>query len=229
MRSVSRHANAVMQFAHIGPEVWRLDGAICGARRRWLLQPPDYDEIIKRLLRDVSLEVARCQRAKGSAKAYRVVAKLRTTPLAIDLFHNSVAGYRAQYLSGASVGEAANAHALSALLPAVVPLLLQRRPNFPSVVLEQSLSHPWTKIWIHQGLWLRHARREEQVLQVPSWAARATSNEPRVKKLVRWGSLAPETEQSFVIKGGFVFLDGSHRLGEPPKNRAEDIHTCGFT
>lgn len=218
-----------MQFTRIEPEVWRLDGAITGARRRRLLQPPEYDEIIKRLLQDVSLEVACCQRAKDGAKACRVVAKLRTTPLAIDLFHNSVAGYRAQYLSGASVGEAANTNALSALLPAIVPLLLQGRPNFPSVVFEQSLRHPWAKIWIHQGLWLCHARREEEVLQVPLWAARAASSEPRVRKLVRWGSLAPDTEPSFVIKGGFVFLDGSHRLGEPPENRAEDIHTCGFT
>lgn len=218
-----------MEFTRIQPDVWRLERAITGKRRRRLLQPPEYEEIIALLLRDVTLEMARCQRAKDGERAYRVVTKLRATPTVIDLFHNAASGYRAQYLAGTSIGEAANEYALSTLLPAVVPLLLANRPDFPNLVLEQSLRHPWTKIWIHQGLWLRRARRDQQNLRVLSWESRAGSSEPRTRKLVRWGLLTPDSESSFVIKGGFVFLDGRHRLGKPPKNRAEDIHTCGFT
>lgn len=218
-----------MKFTRIEPDEWRLDGAVPGARRRLLLEPPDYNEIVEHLLQDISLEDARCQRAEDSVKAYRVVTRLRTTPRAIDLFHNSAGGYRAQYLSSASLGEAANNYALLTLVPVVVSLLLQKRVNFPSVVLDQSLRHPMTKIWIHQGRWLRCARRDQHVLKIPSWASRAASSEPRIRKLVRWGMLVPDEESSFVIKGGFVFMNGRHRLGELNKNRTQDIHTCGFT
>jgi hypothetical protein len=216
-------------LARVDPERWRLDATLPGERRRRLLASPPYDEIVASMKTDLTLEIARCQRSKSGERSYRVVAKLRSTPAAIDLFHNSASGYRAQYLLGTSQGEAANRYALDELLPIVVPLLIKRRPNFPSVILEQSLRHPWTKVWIHQGVWLRRARRDQQVLHVPDWEARSDPSISRVRKLVRWGTLAPDAEPAFVLKGGFVLPDGSHRLGQPPKNRAEDIHTCGFT
>ena len=216
-------------FARADPDEWRLDAVLPIDRRRRLLESPSYEEIVGSMKTDLTLEIAHCQRAKPGEKAYRVVAKLRSTPAAIDLFHNSASGYRAQYLLGTSRGEAANTHALQELLPIVVPLLIKRRPSFPAVILEQSLRHPWTKVWIHQGVWLRRARKDQQVLHVPCWESHADSAIPRVRKLIRWGRRAPDVEPAFVLKGGFVFPDGRHRLGQPPKNRAEDIHTCGFT
>ena len=198
-------------------------------RRHMLLSSPSYVEIIAAMTHKMELEALCCQRAESGELAYRVVAKLSSTPATIDLFHNSATGYRAQYLLGEAIGEAANDYALTQLLPAIALLVLKRRPICPAAVLEQSLRHPWTKVWVHQGPWLRHARKDEWVLRVPDWQGQATSANARSGKLIRWGMLAPDTEAAFVIKGGFVFSDGRHRLGEPPKNRAQDIHSCGFT
>ena len=55
----------------------------------------------------MELEALCCQRAESGELAYRVVAKLSSTPATIDLFHNSATGYRAQYLLGEAIGEAA--------------------------------------------------------------------------------------------------------------------------
>ena len=217
------------KFSRSDPERWCLDSALPSERRCRLLSSPSYEDIVAFMKNDLTLETARCQRATSGEKAYRVVVKLRSTSAAVDLFHNSVSGYRAQYLLSTSNGEAANSYALEELLPTVAPLLLKRRPTFPAVILEQSLRHPWTKMWIHQGVWLRRARTDQQVLHVPDWESQPSSSLPRAKKLARWGKLAPDTESAFVIKGGFVLPDGSHRFGQPPKNRAEDLHTCGFT
>lgn len=217
-------------FHRVAPEVWRLDSSLPIARKRRLHFSPPFQSIVASLRDQLAVEAVKCDPAKSGDEAYRVVVKLRATTKAIDLFHNSVSGYRAQYLGGSELGEAANSFALNELLPHVVPLIAGRgKSTVPAVVFEQSLRHPWAKLWIHQGLWLRHARRDHRVLLVQQWEAQLSSEVKRCRKLARWGCLAPELESAFVIKGGFVYPSGVHRFGTPPKDRAADLHACGFT
>jgi hypothetical protein len=157
-------------FECAGPEDWRLEASVPSKRRRQLLKPPSFARIVASLLHNLAIEDIHWQRAKSGEPAFRVIAKLRATATAVDLFHNSAGGYRAQYMVSIEAGEVANQFALDEILPVVVPHLRRRRPSIASS-LEQSLRHPWAKIWIHQGQWLRYARRENRVLRVPAWVA----------------------------------------------------------
>jgi hypothetical protein len=222
--------SAPPKFHRATSDVWCLDSSLPTARRRRLLSSPSFESIVASLRDSLSVEQVKCDPAKSGEKANRIIVKLRTNSKAIDLFHNSVSGYRAQYLKDAELGEAANRFALDELWPHVLPLILSRgRNRIPTVTLEQSLLHPWAKLWIHQGLWLRYARREHRVLRVAPWQSQLSSQVKRSRKLTRWGCLAPEFESAFVIKGGFVYPNGLPRLGTPPKDRAADLHSCGFT
>jgi hypothetical protein len=148
----------------------------------------------------------------------------------LDTFFNSAAGYRAQYLSETRLGQAANRLVLDALLPKVLRSIEKAsadpdRQEFA----EQSLLHPWSKVWVHQGLWLRHARREHRVLQVPEWQAELSSENMHRRKLARWGSLAPEHESCLLLKGGYV-QSGDHLMfGKSPTERDQSLHELGFT
>jgi hypothetical protein len=128
------------------------------------------------------------------------------------------------------LGETANRLALDELSPRVVPLIQSHGMKpLRSSILDRSLQHPAAKIWIHQGLWLRHARREDRVLRVACWHFQLNSQDKRRRKLARWACLAPQHEASIVLKGGFVFPNGQPWLGPPDKQRSEELHLCGFT
>ncbi|MDR5740151.1 hypothetical protein [Caballeronia sp. LZ016] len=216
-------------FECVDPEVWRLNSTVSNERRNWLLAPPSFDGIFELLKHRLTLEQVIKQRATDDKTVSRVVVKLRTSARAIDLFHNSSSGYRAQYYTDVGLGDAANKLVLEELLPIVVPLVLQLRPSLPIDFLDQSFGHPCAKVWIYQGLWLRHARSDHRVLEVPRWQSQLGSEKNRPRKLARWGCLAPDSESAFVIKGGFVFPDGRRRCDVPGKNRATEIHAFGFT
>ena len=190
---------------------------------------PPYEEIVELLRSKIRVQRAVRQRAKTGDEAYRLVVLFTAADAAVDLFQNSATGYRAQYLAGPPLGDQANRLVLDTLLPDTYRLIEKLRPSLPQTFVKASLGHPWVKIWVHQGPWLRSARREDRVLHVAKWEPKLRSDDERERKLARWGMLAPEFEKSFVIKGGFVQPTGQVRLGEPPKNRPIDLHTCGFT
>jgi hypothetical protein len=97
-------------------------------------------------------------------------------------------------------------HALKRLLPAIERAILadpyrgrhwsQARP---------SVIHKHTRLWIHQGLWWRHAKKTDRIFFVMTWQL----NRPSVGKdaqRIDWGSLLP-VEDRLGIKG--QWLDGN--------------------
>jgi len=147
----------------------------------------------------------------------------------VDLFHNSARGYRAQYYSSIKAGERANVYALRSLAARVVELS-QAAPKrtCPPNFIARSIASSHAKLWIHQGLWLRHARSRDSELFVSRWLERQRSTDAKQRKKARWAALAPRTECRIDIKGAYFRLDGKS-LGTLKPGRSSDIHYLGFT
>jgi hypothetical protein len=148
----------------------------------------------------------------------------------VDIFHNSVCGYRAQYYHNVKKGESANRY-LTQLLSVRINELLsgKNKPTCPPSFIKKSLSDVHAKVWIHQGLWLRTEKNRHKNLQVKRWVKQQTSTDEKKRKRAIWASLTPGEETRIDFKGGYFTLD-EKPLGKSMKpNRGNDIHEYGFT
>jgi hypothetical protein len=208
-------------------EIWVLHGAICGARRRRLLQPPPFKSIVADLMASARIEKVGRQCAPYGQLAQRCTVVLTVDSEKLDMFFNSASGYRAQYLLCREQGHRANRFVLDTATPKVLSELVGR--HLESAFVASSLTHDWAKVWVHQGLWLRRARREHRVLLVPSWQQELSSRDKERRKLALWGALAPSTESRILLKGGYVSSTEKLCIGKPPTQRASEIQELGFT
>lgn len=144
----------------------------------------------------------------------------------VDLFHNSAAGYRAQYYHDPGNGEAANSYAVHQMVPRILQLLKgAEKGTCKPAWVQQSLLHPDAKLWIHQGPWLRHPRLIDKNLLVKRWLAYAWSELHKRN----WARLTPEDEPRIDLKGGPATLDGHSYEGRLKPGRSEQISRGGFT
>ncbi len=206
---------------------WVLGRAIDGARRRRLLLSQPFERIVSDLLDNAQIEMVGYQRAPDGQLGKRCTVVLKAREDVLDCFFNSASGYRAQYLLDPDQGNRANRFVLDNALPKVLGALGGRRADPIFVAL--SLSHCWAKVWIHQGLWLRRAKREHRVVLVPTWQQELTSQDWYRRRLARWGSLAPNNESRMLLKGGYVHSSEKLCIGKPLSTRALEIHELGFT
>jgi len=220
----------MISFARIPVEIWQLRSLDDCDRRRRLIQSAPYPQLVRRLAARSEVLRAVLVAAKSEPRALRLEATLLVHADDLDLFFNSCTGYRAQYYEAEALGDAANRIAIEAILSSLISRALYPRTRKPAgEVARASLEAPAAKLWIHQGSWLRRCRLAERVLIVPRWQAGLSSEQPRTRKLARWGSLAPAAETRVVVKGAFI-LDGRPiELGKAPEARAGQLHTLGFT
>jgi hypothetical protein len=170
---------------------------------------------------EVSNSVANCRR-------FSILLSAPTS--AIDKFHNSATGYRAQYFEGTRVGDLANRFAVDAFLPSIVGESVKGGKNGIDVqLLRECLLSERTKIWIKEGTWWRCCRKNERVLLVPRWQEFLNAEDPDARKRARWGSLAPMSEHRIVIKGPWLVNDRPAPVGKDPVVRANNLHLQGFT
>jgi hypothetical protein len=181
------------------------------------------------LAREAKVGRIKRQRMQAGVNCYRSVVVLYAKRKLVDQFFNSASGYRAQYFVRPSLGIEANQSAVRALLASVLRALERDGRWAERVFVEISLLHPQAKVWIHQGLWLRRARRQDHVLLVRSWQAQLTAEEPRRRKLARWGALAPADETRLCLKGGFLRDGQIVNSAKTPSARAQELHEVGFT
>jgi hypothetical protein len=154
---------------------------------------------------------------------------LSANPSTIDLFHNAPGGYRAQYYRSIGNGDRANAYAVRQLMPLIRRLLVgQGKRTCPWGWVEKSLQDSDAKVWIHQGRWWRHAKREDRHLAVARWVAEQSSRQRERRRKAGWAALAAHSETRIDVKGGFIMLSGVPLGGLKP-NRARDVHELGFT
>jgi hypothetical protein len=220
----------VNHYASLPESDWPLGQAVDEVRRKRLVQPQEFKSIVRTMLSQIEVLKAYGQPAPKNQAGRRSVAMLRTDPNALDIFFNSASGYRAQYLHDPALGEDANRYVIQTIFGEIGRALSDQAADEElRTLFELSLAHPWAKVWIHQGTWLLWSKRDQRILLVPSWQAELKSGDKHRRKLARWGSLAPEFETRFIIKGGYVDSGIHLKTGKSALDRRQEIHTLGFT
>lgn len=232
MKSLSRTEPAVKLnavFVRLSKEAWNLSTQLATSRRRRLQCPPRYEHLVDGLLRQMSLVRVAREKSRDIPGYFRAVVILRVRASALDLFYNSASGYRAQYYGGAALGTAANRNAIDRLLPSItVAVADANKRTCPPDWVETSLRDPHAKLWPHQGLWVRYARKADRNLLVARWVARQADPDKKLRKRAERSMLTPANERLLELKGGFLSSTGSP-LGTFKPKRSEDLHELGFT
>jgi len=127
------------------------------------------------------------------------------------------------------MGNRANNYFIEQIRPKLVEgvKLINKRTCKPSWV-HNSLASTDTKVWIHQGLWLRKKEHQIRNLEVDRWLNYVHDSNKEIAKKALWSMLVPN-EDKLDIKGGFVILNGSESKPNPKLDRAEQIYKYGFT
>jgi hypothetical protein len=190
------------------------------ARRRLLLAGPSFKGIVCQIRDSASIASVRRERVRSHPSFYRPVIVLKLPPTLVDLFHNFAAGYRAQYYCGVRMGEWANTYAVRTVAVRVRQLVDRfGKRTCPSWWVARSLMNSEAKLWIHQGAWLRHAKRSDRLLRVQRWLC---DTRP-------WAALTPHEESRLVVKGAPLTLRGTPLARSLKPSRAAEIHERGFT
>ena len=199
----------MLSFVRVPAEIWQLHSLEDRHRTRRLTRSAPYPQLVRRLVAGSKVVRAVVMPARCEPRALRLEAALLVNAGDLDLFFNGCTGYRAQYYEAEKLGDAANRIAVDAMLSALVSQAIYSRTRKPAAELARaSLEAEGAKLWIHQGPWLRLCRCAERVLTVPRWQAGLSSQDRHMRKLARWGSLAPSVETRIVVKGAFI-LNGN--------------------
>jgi hypothetical protein len=215
-------------FANIGRNEWLLSAEIEVARRALLHNSLVFEAIVQKLSHEAKVVEVHRNRAKCFPGYFRVHVKIRVSTDTCTMFYSGRSGYRAQYYLSIANGERANAFAVSTLAQAIRPQLNDAR-QMSKGWIEQSLSGRASKVWIHQGRWVRHERNSDRMLRVARWIRELAATDERRRKLALWGSLIPRGEDRIDIKGTFMTLDGQPLTANPKIGRNTDLHNFGFT
>jgi hypothetical protein len=223
------------RFSFAPKDDWGINNSVKRIRRNRLLGETPFDEIVARICAEAKLvHVSGPEDGREGDKIglHRWSVSLQASPEAIDLWHNSRGGYRAQYYVSQDAGEAANAYALEQLTK-LTKYLMQtdqyRRRYWRRASV--SICHPFARVWIHQGSWCRSGRRAklaDRLLHVQRWRVDPRDDGDRQTKKVL-GTLIPENETKLKIIGQWL-VDADHPSAVLPKEkRANHINKCGFT
>jgi hypothetical protein len=223
-------------FVFLSPNIWRLDGSIADPKRRdLLLSPPSFEAIVSELCKSIAIKAIRSERKRSwegppplPVRVIVILEVLRHKHL-VDLFHNSAAGVRAQCLRSIELGGAALNYARDRLRNKANELAADKRiGGISRDVVFKSLELDSTKVWIHQGLWVRHARIADRQLRIARWEANEPSANRKVKNLLRYGSKAPERPAAIDLIGGWIH-PSDVAVSKDPSIRPHQIHCYGFT
>ena len=219
--------------ARIPSDRWRVSALVRRPRAAWLNSSPDFTAIIEQLLNGlagVKLKKEPCKKDPGH---FRLLATLSFHNInLVDAFHNSSSGYRAQYLESTEIGERANAFAVDRFKTAIIDRFERSFPTaWDREWAYKSLHSRLAKTWIHQGLWLRHARESCEDLVVDDWLVARGNPDPEIRKKARYGRILPFGGSEIDFKGGWVKeFQGSLVTRETFKpDRAHCINKYGFT
>jgi hypothetical protein len=217
-------------FAILPEHTWILTEAVSGVRRQALLSTP-YEDIVANIVSRANVGKLRAEHNKKPMldhplrllKRYRVEIRLPCN--IVDLFHNGAGGYRAQFYESIRLGEKANDFCRNNILA-----LLKFRENKRDQLAAASLYCQTTKVWIHQGLWIRPPRLRLQNLRVPRWECDEKSAAEERKKRWKQSMLAPDDECRIDLIGGWLRCSDQKLIGQNHKPlRSQHIHYFGFT
>src|SRR3954470_314766 len=214
-------------FVRVSESDWMLSRQLAPGRRRKLLQAPQYEQLINGLIQRMSLVKVAREKSRDVPGYFRAVVTIRVRATALDLFYNAASGYRAQYFQAADLGTLANRFALDRLLRRLTASVAAAdKRTCPADWVAKSLSDPDAKLWPHQGIWLRYARKIDQNLLVARWLARRDDPDKKSRKRAKRSMLTPSDERLLELKGGFLSPAGI-RLGTFKPKRSQDLHELG--
>lgn len=222
-------------FECISINKWVLSNEIEKSRRQQLISGMPFEKIVERISKRAMVLSHRREKLRSKLRSkpayYRIVVELEMDSETVDLFHNSVCGYRAQYYHSIKNGERANKYATKLLASRITKLLSRKnKRTCPLWLIEKSLSDVHAKVWIHQGIWLRTEPKRDRNLQVKRWVdEQRLSPDKRKRKLARWANLTPDVETRIDFLSAYFTIDGNP-WGESTKPcRGYEIHEYGFT
>ena len=215
-------------FACIPASDWCLSSGLEKPRRNVLREYIPFAKIIDLIAQHAELVSIKKEMLDCRPDYHRVAIILKTDPKAVDLFHNSRCGYRAQYYYCVENGESANAYTVKTLALKIKEILANKEA-LPWVWVEKSLLDSDAKVWIHQGSWFRQRRISDRNICIQHWTSKLKSADACDRKIALWGTLSATGENRINIKGGFVDSNGEP-LGISLKlKRGQQIHDFGFT
>ena len=110
-------------FICISTSKWVLSNRIDKSRMQKLISGITFEEIVGRILKKAMVFSHRRERLSSDYRYYRIVIKLKMDFETVDIFHNSICGYRAQYYHSVKKGESANRYVTQLLSLRITELL----------------------------------------------------------------------------------------------------------
>lgn len=215
--------------------IWILTDAVDDARRRALLSTP-YEAIVAEIASKGVLSESKAvpntdsifDHTPGSLARYRIEIQLPCD--IVDLFHNGAGGYRAQFYESIELGEKANDYCRDAVLSLLACQRTKKDRNWIGTPEAASLYCRTTKVWIHQGLWLRQEWIRLRNLRVSRWQCDEKTADTDRRERWRRSMLAPDHETRINLIGGWLRSSDQKPLGKNHKPlRSRHIHYLGFT
>ena len=215
-----------IHFARISSKNWHLDKRISSRRRRRLLRGLGFVDIVRSITKQARVLTHKRKKIRDYKGYYRAEVILKIPAKTVDLFHNSAAGYRAQYYRSVKTGEIANEYAVRQLAVCIMQMLNgEYKRTCPAWWMEKSLVHPEAKLWIHQGRWLLIGQLSDRNLTVKRWLG----SNPEKKKRRLWATLTPMNETRIDLKGAPLTLTGRSLPVSLKPGRSKDIYSVGYT
>ena len=216
------------KFACIDLNEWRLSGDIEQEWRALLHSSQTYESVIQRLSCEAKVIEVHRNKSKCFPGYFRAHVRVQVSAESCTLFHSGRSGYRAQYYRSITNGEQANTFAVLSLAHSILPQLGETRLMVKGWI-EKSLCGLASKLWLHQGLWLRNKRNSDRMLCVTRWMRELSATDKHRSKLALWGSLVPRYEDKIDIKGTFLTLDEVPLASNAKVGRSKDLNELGFT
>lgn len=216
------------------PPLWDFTDLIPADRRRRLLKPNSFDEVLRNVTSTCKILAYKAEPFHGNRLqgCVRATFLLNVDFVAYDGFFNSPVGYRAQYCLGSDMGELANRQILDVLRPALVTFAQSMTTcTFDPERVAMSLDATDAKIWIDEN---ESGSEPPQQLQVhidyPPWVERAKRaddlQEDEFVGAVR-GVFAPLGTR-LEVKGGWLDGNGFEKRDPVKAHQSKDIAINGY-
>ena len=219
---------------------WRFAPQFDEQRRVALERPAAFSEIIERVLAESSVVKFEVCRGKTGMlrQCHRPEFQLALPGHIVDLFFNSPAGYRAQYLADPNEGQKQNAKLIASLLDRLICYAEAHPPRVHMSVdrVRLALSACSAKVWLPEASFaFNHCLIEEII--VPLWRhnalaaldafARKTRPDPEEQEKAIWGLRASQAN-SIEVKGAFLSDENEEIVPHDKICRRHDIHRFGY-
>ncbi len=214
--------------AVVSCDIWCIGDGLSRRTRSLLLANRTFESLVSEIAKKAKVLSIRRNGFSKDRRYFRAVATLRVPARLCTCFHSARYGYRAQYYQSTRNGHQSNRHAVTMIADKICSGLRPSR-QLSAALIRSSLCGYTSKIWIHQGPWLRHPRREDFLLHVPRWIRAQAKTYPRARKLARWSRIVPTAETVLVVKGQYLRSDGALMKRDTKPQRSAELHNYGFT